>query len=184
MLCAPNRTPLLLLLSLILLLFLISTGCGSAACPSGFYCAASFDSGVGDICLPLPADAGKVGGPCLPNNLPVRDNSTHVQQQEGCCRPSLFHMLIQSVTAALLLCCSPQDGFLALYDETEHVFQALLLLLMVVLPCLSVCLYACPSVLAPHSREHLWSSPRLLVPRWQHPSAAVMLCASPPSAVM
>lgn len=51
-----------------------TAGCGSAACPSGFYCANNADSGVGDVCLPLPANAGKAGGPCLPNNLPVSDS--------------------------------------------------------------------------------------------------------------
>jgi hypothetical protein len=48
-----------------------TTGCGGAACPSGFYCAASIDSGVGDVCIPLPRNAGQTGGPCLPNNLQV-----------------------------------------------------------------------------------------------------------------
>lgn len=52
-----------------------AAGCGSAACPSGFYCASSADSGVGDVCLQLPANAGKVGGPCLPNNMPVSNCS-------------------------------------------------------------------------------------------------------------
>jgi hypothetical protein len=41
------------------------------ACPSGFYCAAKFDAGVGERCIPLPKYAGQEGAPCLPNNLPV-----------------------------------------------------------------------------------------------------------------
>ncbi|KAF6253487.1 hypothetical protein COO60DRAFT_416992 [Scenedesmus sp. NREL 46B-D3] len=41
-----------------------------AACPSGFYCAAEFDAGVGERCTPLPKNAGSAGAPCLPNNLP------------------------------------------------------------------------------------------------------------------
>ncbi|GBF96113.1 hypothetical protein Rsub_08989 [Raphidocelis subcapitata] len=39
-------------------------------CPSGFYCANYADATVGDRCLPLPEDAGKSGGRCLPNNFP------------------------------------------------------------------------------------------------------------------
>uniref|UniRef100_A0A383WHI1 Granulins domain-containing protein n=1 Tax=Tetradesmus obliquus TaxID=3088 RepID=A0A383WHI1_TETOB len=42
-----------------------------AACPSGFYCAAKFDAGVGERCIPLPKNAGSEGAPCLPNNLPA-----------------------------------------------------------------------------------------------------------------
>lgn len=41
------------------------------ACPKGYYCANYADATVGSRCLPLPADAGKPGGPCLPNNFPV-----------------------------------------------------------------------------------------------------------------
>jgi hypothetical protein len=42
------------------------------SCPNNFYCANAADATVGARCIPLPQDAGKAGGPCLPNNLPVR----------------------------------------------------------------------------------------------------------------
>eukprot|EP00775_Hariotina_reticulata_P006371 gene6371-6603_t len=43
---------------------------GPVACVDNYYCAADYDAVVGERCLPLPANAGKAGGPCLPNNFP------------------------------------------------------------------------------------------------------------------
>lgn len=40
-------------------------------CPNGFYCAAEYDAGAGERCVPIPSNAGQAGGPCLPNNLLV-----------------------------------------------------------------------------------------------------------------
>ncbi|KIZ06565.1 hypothetical protein MNEG_1388 [Monoraphidium neglectum] len=49
----------------------VEEGCADAACPKGFYCANYADATVGSRCEPLPADAGKPGGFCLPNNFPA-----------------------------------------------------------------------------------------------------------------
>ena len=49
------------------------------ACPSGFYCANYADATVGARCVPLPATAGKAGGPCLPSNFPVRAGARGVR---------------------------------------------------------------------------------------------------------
>jgi hypothetical protein len=84
-------------------------GCGGAACPSAFYCAASVDSGVDDVCIPLPRNAGQPGGPCMPNNLQVRGHCGLVCEQRSVLCTKLGAAAGDNVLRAVVIAQSTSD---------------------------------------------------------------------------